>query len=68
MAVNCAEKGLLLFRIGKEIQMTVSTYKTLYESSIAFGMRKTLLLEKHKADMKKRVKDLNRSIRCVIES
>lgn len=67
-AVNCAERGLLLFRIGKEIQMTVSTYKTLYESSIAFGMRKTLLLEKDKADMKKRVKDLNRFIRCVIES
>lgn len=59
MAVNCAERGLLLFRIGEEIQMTVSTYKTLYESSIAFGMRKTLMLEKGKADMEKRVKDLN---------
>lgn len=67
-AVNCAERGLLLFRISKEIEMTVSTYKTLYESSIAFGMRKTLLLEKDKADMKKRVKDLDHSLRCVIES
>ena len=68
MAVSCAERGLLLFRIREEIQMTVSTYKTLYESSIAFGMRKALLLEKGKADMKKRVKDLNHLIRCVIES
>lgn len=68
MAVNCAERGLLLFRIGEEIRTTVSTYKTLYESSIAFGMRKTLLLEKGKADMEKRVKDLNHLIRCVIES
>lgn len=68
MAVNCAERGLLLYRIGEEIQMTVSTYKTLYESSIAFGMRKTLLLEKGKADLEKRVKELNRLIRCVIES
>lgn len=68
MAVNCAERGLLLFRIGEEIRTTVSTYKTLYESSIAFGMRKTLLLEKGKADMEKRVKDLNHLIRCVVES
>lgn len=68
MAVNCAERGLLLFRIGEEIKTTVSTYKTLYESSIAFGIRKTLLLEKGKADMEKRVKDLNYLTRCVIES
>lgn len=59
MTVNCAERGLLLFRIGDEIQTTVATYKTLYESSIAFGIRKTLLAEQGKADMEKRVKDLN---------
>lgn len=68
MAVNCAERGLLLFRVGEEIQTTLSTYKTLYESSIAFGIRKTLLLEKGKADMEKRVKDFSLLIRCVIES
>lgn len=56
MAVNCAERGLLLFRIGDEIQTTVATYKTLYESSIAFGMRKRLLEEQGHADMEKRVK------------
>lgn len=68
MAVNCAERGLLLFRVGEEIKTTVSTYKTLYESSIAFGIRKTLLLEKGKADVEKRVTHLNYLTRCVIES
>lgn len=62
MAVNCAERGLLLLRIRDEIQMTVATYRTLYESSIAFGMRKSLLVEKSKADMEKRVKNLNNCI------
>ncbi|CAF90639.1 unnamed protein product, partial [Tetraodon nigroviridis] len=58
MAVNCAERGLLLFRVGEEIKTTVSTYKTLYESSIPFGIRKTLLLEKGKADVEKRISEL----------
>ncbi|XP_029694616.1 axonemal dynein light intermediate polypeptide 1-like isoform X2 [Takifugu rubripes] len=60
MAVNCAERGLLLFRIGEEIQTTVATYKTLYESSIAFGMRKRLLEEQGNADMQKRISDLEK--------
>lgn len=59
MAVNCAERGLLLFRIGDEIQTTVATYKTLYESSIAFGIRKRLLEEQGNADMEKRVKHVH---------
>lgn len=68
MAVNCAERGLLLFRIGDEIQTTVATYKTLYESSIAFGIRKRLLEEQGNAEMEKRVKHLHnftaRAIEC----
>ncbi|XP_056902185.1 axonemal dynein light intermediate polypeptide 1-like, partial [Takifugu flavidus] len=60
MAVNCAERGLLLFRIGEEIQTTVATYKTLYESSIAFGIRKRLLEEQGNTDMQKRISDLEK--------
>lgn len=67
MAVNCTERGLLLFRIRDEIQATVATYRTLYESSIAFGMRKRLLTDKVKADMEKRVKDFNHFTTGVVE-
>lgn len=53
--INCAERGLLLLRVRDEIQMTIAAYQTLYESSIAFGMRKALQAEQGKSDMEKRV-------------
>lgn len=42
VTVNCAERGLLLLRVRDEIKMTLAAYQTLYQSSIAFGMRKAL--------------------------
>lgn len=58
VAINCAERGLLLLRVREEIQMTIAAYQTLYESSVAFGMRKALQSEQGKADMEKRIADL----------
>nr|CAD7255804.1 unnamed protein product [Timema shepardi] len=43
VTINCAERGLLLLRVRDEIRMTIAAYQTLYESSIAFGMRKALM-------------------------
>lgn len=54
--INCAERGLLLLRVRDEIQMTIAAYQTLYESSVAFGMRKALQAEQGKSDMEKRVR------------
>ncbi|XP_040545660.1 axonemal dynein light intermediate polypeptide 1 [Gallus gallus] len=56
--INCAERGLLLLRVRDEIQMTIAAYQTLYESSIAFGMRKALQAEQGKSDMEKRIEEL----------
>lgn len=42
VTINCAERGLLLLRVRDEIKMTLAAYQTLYQSSIAFGMRKAL--------------------------
>lgn len=58
MTINCAERGLLLLRVRDEIQMTIAAYQTLYESSVAFGVRKALQAEQGKADMEKRVRTL----------
>lgn len=44
VTINCAERGLLLLRIRDEIRMTISAYQILYESSIAFGIRKALMV------------------------
>lgn len=38
--------------------MTIAAYQTLYESSVAFGMRKALQAEQGKADMEQMVVDL----------
>jgi len=58
VTINCAERGLLLLRVRDEIRMTIAAYQTLYESSVAFGMRKTLMAEQGKADLEKKVVEL----------
>jgi len=58
ITISCAERGLLLLRVRDEIRMTIAAYQTLYESSVAFGMRKALMAEQGKADMEKKVVEL----------
>ncbi|KAK3924079.1 33 kDa inner dynein arm light chain, axonemal [Frankliniella fusca] len=58
VTINCAERGLLLLRVRDELRMTVAAYQALYESSIAFGMRKALQAEQGKADLEESVKSL----------
>lgn len=58
VTISCAERGLALLRVRDEIRMTIAAYQTLYESSVAFGMRKALQAEQGKADMERQVKDL----------
>jgi len=58
VTINCAERGLLLLRVRDEIRMTIASYQTLYESSIAFGMRKALQSEQSKVDMQEQIKAL----------
>jgi hypothetical protein len=55
VTISCSERGLLLLRIRDEIRMTLAAYQTLYESSVAFGMRKALQAEQGKADMEAKV-------------
>lgn len=56
VTVNCAERGLLLLRVRDEIRMTLAAYQTLYESSVAFGMRKALQAEQGKVDNETKVR------------
>lgn len=60
VTVNCAERGLLLLRVRDEIRMTLAAYRTLYESSVAFGMRKALHAEQNKVDMQATIRALER--------
>jgi dynein light intermediate chain len=58
VTVNGAERGLLLLRVRDEMRMTIAAYQTLYESSVAFGMRKALQAEQGKSDMESKIKSL----------
>jgi len=58
VTINCAERGLLQLRVRDEIRMTIAAYQTLYESSIAFGMRKALQSEQGKTDMEEKIVEL----------
>jgi len=61
--INCAERGLLLLRVRDEIRMAIACYQTLYESSIAFGMRKALQSEQAKVEMSRDIKTLESEVR-----
>lgn len=58
VTINCAERGLLLLRVRDEIRMTIASYQTLYESSIAFGMRKALQSEQNRVEVQAKIKQL----------
>ncbi|XP_059424140.1 axonemal dynein light intermediate polypeptide 1-like [Carassius carassius] len=58
ITINCAERGLLLLQVRDEIRMTIAAYQTLYESSVAFGMRKALQAEHGMADMENKILEL----------
>jgi dynein light intermediate chain len=45
VCIDCVERGIILSRIKDEINQTIDTYKLLYTSATAFGMRKILLNE-----------------------
>ncbi|KAF1783412.1 Axonemal dynein light chain [Phytophthora cactorum] len=58
-----SERGLLLLRVRDEARMTIAAYQTLYESSIAFGMRKTLMAEQKKMEAEQQIRTLEGELR-----
>lgn len=54
----CNTNNCYCCRVRDEIRMTIQAYQTLYESSVAFGMRKALMAEQGKSDMEQLIKNL----------
>lgn len=50
------ERGLLCLRVRDEIRMTIDAYKTLYDSSVTFGVKKQLQAEQGMAEMEEQVR------------
>jgi len=62
VTLNCNVRGQLLLRVRNEIRMTNNTYKKLYESAIAFGMRENLHGEQFRDDSNSETKNLCKDI------
>jgi dynein light intermediate chain len=60
VTIECPERGLLLLRVRDEVRMTIAAYQTLYQSSITFGMRKTLQAEQGNSALLARIEELTK--------
>ena len=58
VTIECAERGLLFLRIRDEARMRIAAYQTLYESSLAFAVRKAVQGEEEKAVVENKVKEI----------
>lgn len=48
ITIDCSARGKLLVRVRDELRMTIQSYQSLYESAIAWGMRKVIRVEQNK--------------------
>jgi dynein light intermediate chain len=48
ITIDCSARGRLLVRVRDELRMTIQSYQSLYESAIAWGMRKVIKVEQKK--------------------
>lgn len=60
VTINSPERGILLSKVRDEMKITVAAYKSLYDSSVTFGMRKQVQAEEGVDDMKKSIEELER--------
>lgn len=58
VTVSCSERGFLLARVRDELNLTLLSYQTLYESSLAFGVRKALQAEIGRGEMEEQIEQL----------
>jgi dynein light intermediate chain len=72
VTLDLPERGLLLLRVRDEIRMTIEAYRTLYEASITFGVRKQLQaehgipeLETSLSELGERKKDLEAQVQAL---
>lgn len=66
VTIESPERGLLLLRVRDETRMCVAAYQTLFQSSIAFGSRKSLQSVQGTADLQQRVNELEEAKRALM--
>lgn len=61
ITIELSYRGLLLVRVRDEMRMTIQSYQTLYESALAYGMRKALQGEHKKSEMQDTISNLQKT-------
>uniref|UniRef100_A0A6V1KR45 Uncharacterized protein n=1 Tax=Heterosigma akashiwo TaxID=2829 RepID=A0A6V1KR45_HETAK len=64
VTLDSPERGLLLLRARDEVRMTVDAYKTLYGSSVTFGVKKQLQAELGMSEMANQIEALGEARRA----
>jgi dynein light intermediate chain len=67
VTIICAERGIALLSVRDEVNMTCSNYQSLYQSSVAFGMRKALQGQQRSNGHEDYIKGLYQEIRDLHE-
>eukprot|EP00924_Labyrinthula_sp_SR-Ha-C_P004129 maker-scaffold_3-snap-gene-15.23-mRNA-1 protein AED:0.01 eAED:0.01 QI:1415/1/1/1/0/0/3/96/232 len=62
VAVDCVERGQLLYRVKKDVDDNVRDYFKLYESATAFGIRKALFMEQQKLNLEQNKENLEKEL------
>jgi dynein light intermediate chain len=63
VTIICAERGIALLRVRDEVNMSMAAYQSLYQSSVAFGMRKALHGEQRRNTHEDSIRELQQEIR-----
>ena len=65
ITIDCSARGRLLVKVRDELRMTITSYQQLYESAIAWGMRKVIRVEQKKDQIEEENKTLREEIRSL---
>ena len=65
ITIDCSARGKLLVRVRDELRMVISTYQQLYESAVAWGMRKVIKVEQKRDQIDEENKTLREDNRAL---
>ncbi len=62
ITISCLQRGELLNHIKEQLKETIGYYQKLYESAMAFSMRKVLREQKKRKKLEEKERELNKEI------
>ena len=65
VTIEAPERGLLLLRVRDEARMSTAAYQTLFQSSVAFGARKTQQSEQGNLELTRKIDELESTKRAL---